>query len=104
MGAQTKMSTQGSTRLKYELTMVARTNLEVRLFNTAVTKMAAQMQRKSRPQDGRPQGTSQRNTRHIRKMGAQMQHKAHPQDGRPNAKQIRNEKRPHKGALGKKTS
>jgi hypothetical protein len=55
------------------------------------------------------QGTSARwapkcISRHVRKLGAPMQCKARPQDGRPNAKLIRNEKRPHKGALGLKTS
>jgi hypothetical protein len=49
-----------------------------RLFNTASPRLGAPMQRKARPQDGRPnatQGTSaswapQRNARHIRKLGA----------------------------------
>jgi hypothetical protein len=53
------------------------------------------MQRKARPQDGRPnatQGTSaswapQGNARHVRKMGAPTQRKARPQVGRPNATQ-----------------
>jgi hypothetical protein len=74
------------------------------------------MQRKARPQDGRPnatQGTfarwaAQRNARHVRKLGAPthirianarhvrnlgapMQRKARPQDGRPNEKLIHNE-------------
>jgi hypothetical protein len=48
--------------------------------------------------------TPQRNARHIRKLGTQTQHKASSQDGRPNEKLIRKEKRPHKGALGKKMS
>jgi hypothetical protein len=49
-----------------------------RLFNTASPRLGAPMQRKARPQDGRPnatQGTSaswvpQRNARHVRKLGA----------------------------------
>jgi hypothetical protein len=58
------------------------------------------MQRKARPQVGRPnatQGTSarwvpKRNTRHIRKLGAPMQHKARPQVWRPNARPQRKRK------------
>jgi hypothetical protein len=60
------------------------------------------MQRKARPQEGRPnatQGTSAswapqrhvRNARHVRNLGAPTQRKARLQDGRPNAKLIRNE-------------
>jgi hypothetical protein len=85
-------------------------------FNTASPRLGAPMQRKSRPQVGRPnatQGTSaswapqctfakqmqgtpatwtpQRNARHVRKLGAQKQRKASSQDGRPNEKLIRNE-------------
>src|ERR1700683_3069623 len=66
-----------------------------RLFNTESPRLGAPMQRKARPQDGRPnatQGTSaswapQRNARHVRKMGAPTQRKARPQVGRPNATQ-----------------
>jgi hypothetical protein len=91
-----------------------------RLFNTAsrlgaptqygrkARKMGGQMQRKARPQVGRPnatQGTSAMGTpthvgkarpqgthnaswppqreRHVRKLGAPTQRKARPQDGRP---------------------
>jgi hypothetical protein len=49
-----------------------------RIFNTASPRLGAPMQRKARPQDGRPnatQGTStswapQRKARHVRKLGA----------------------------------
>jgi hypothetical protein len=73
-----------------------------RLFNTASPRLGAPMQRKARPQDGRPnatQGTSAswapqrnarhvrklgapthvRNARHVRKLGTPTQHKARPQ-------------------------
>ena len=58
----------------------------------------------------------QRNAMHVRNLGSQMQRKARPQDGHPNATQGTparwapkrktdpQRKRPHKGALGKKTS
>ena len=58
----------------------------------------------------------QSNARHVRKMGAQTQHETRPQVGRPNAiqgtsarwppkrKTHLQRKRPHKGALGLKTS
>jgi hypothetical protein len=52
------------------------------------------MQRKARPQVGRPNARLQckRKVRqHVRKLGAPTQRKARPQDGRPNAKLIRNE-------------
>jgi hypothetical protein len=52
------------------------------------------MQRKARPQVGRPNVRPQRKRKarpHVRKLGAPTQHKARPQDGRPNAKLIRNE-------------
>jgi hypothetical protein len=54
------------------------------------------MQRKARPQVGRPNarpqvGRPQRKARHVRKLGAQTQRKASSQDGRPNEKLIRNE-------------
>jgi hypothetical protein len=87
-----------------------------RHFNTASPRLGAPMQRKARPQVGRPnatQGTSaswapqctsamqmqgtpatwapQRNARHVRKLGAQTQRKGSSQDGRPNEKLIRNE-------------
>jgi hypothetical protein len=87
-----------------------------RHFNTASPRLGAPMQRKARPQVGRPnatQGTSaswapqctsatqmqgtpatwapQRNARHVRKLGAQTQRKASSQDGHPNEKLIRNE-------------
>jgi hypothetical protein len=58
-----------------------------RLFNTASPRLAAPMQCKARPEDGRPnatQGTSaiwvpQRNARHVCKLGAPTQRKARPQ-------------------------
>jgi hypothetical protein len=68
------------------------------------------MQRKARPQDGRPnatQGTSaswapQHNARHVRKLGTPMQCKARPQ--RPNACLQRKRKaRPHVRKLGAPT-
>jgi hypothetical protein len=68
---------------------------------------APQHKRKARPQVGRPNARPQRKRKvrpHVRKLGAPTQRKARPQDGRPNAKQIRQRKRPHKGALGQKTS
>jgi hypothetical protein len=52
------------------------------------------MQRKARPQVGRPNARPQRKSKgrlHVRKLGAPTQRKARPQDGRPNAKLIRNE-------------
>jgi hypothetical protein len=52
------------------------------------------MQRKARPQVGRPNARPQRKRKarlHVRKLGAPTQRKARPQDGRPNAKLIRNE-------------
>jgi hypothetical protein len=52
------------------------------------------MQRKARPQVGRPNTRPQRKRKarpHVRKLGAPTQRKARPQDGRPNAKLIRNE-------------
>jgi hypothetical protein len=69
-----------------------------RLFNTASPRLGAPMQRKARPQDGRPnatQGTSaswapQCNARHVRKLGgtsATQGTSARPQVGRPNATQ-----------------
>jgi hypothetical protein len=105
--------------------------LGVRLFNIASPRLGAPTQRKARPQVGRPnatQGTSaswvpnacpqgKRKTRpHVHKLGAPTQCKARPQVGRPNATQGKfarwapkrkthpQRKRPHKGALGKKTS
>jgi hypothetical protein len=57
------------------------------------------MQRKARPQVGRPNARPQpkRKARpqrkacpHVRKLGAATQHKALPQDGLPNVKLIRN--------------
>jgi hypothetical protein len=70
------------------------------------------MQRKARPQDGRPnatQGTStswapQRNAWHIRKLSAPMQRKACPQVGRPSGRPQRKRKaRPHVRELGAST-
>jgi hypothetical protein len=88
------------------------------------------MQRKARPQVGRPNALPQRKRKarphvrklgapmqrkarpHVRKLGAPMQRKARPQDGHPNATQDTSarwapkrktdpqRKRPHKGALG----
>jgi hypothetical protein len=102
-----------------------------RLFNTASPRLGALTQRKARPQDGRPnatQGTSaswapERNTRHVRKLGtpthvrnANTRHVPRPQVGHHNATQRTSarwspkrkthpqRKRPHKGALGLKTS
>jgi hypothetical protein len=103
-----------------------------RPFNTASPRLGALMQRKARPQDGRPnatQGTSaswapQRNARHVCKLGAPTHVRnantrptsARPQVGHPNATQGTSarwspkrkthpqRKRPHKGALGLKTS
>jgi hypothetical protein len=72
------------------------------------------MQRKARPQVGRPnamQGnsaswapqrmsaTQTKKRPHVCNLGAPTQRKARPQDGRPNAELIRNEKRAQKGAL-----
>jgi hypothetical protein len=81
-----------------------------RLFNTASPRLVAPMQRKARPQVGRPNErpqhanathvhnarhiltsttwVPQRNTRHIRKLGSQTQCKASSQDGHPNEKLI----------------
>jgi hypothetical protein len=70
------------------------------------------MQRKARPQDGRPnatQGTSaswapERNARHICKLRAPTQCKAIPQVGRPNASpQGKRKARPHVCKLGTPT-
>jgi hypothetical protein len=70
------------------------------------------MQRKVRPEDGRPnatQGTSaswapQRNARHVRKLGAPMQCKARLQLGRPNPRpQHKRKARPHVPKLGAPT-
>jgi hypothetical protein len=72
-----------------------------------IRKCGAPMQRKARPQVGRPNALP-----HVRKLGAPMQRKARPQDGHPNATQGASarwapkrktdpqRKRPHKGALG----
>jgi hypothetical protein len=88
-----------------------------RLFITASPMLAAATQRKARPQDGRPnatQGLSASWAPTQRK--ARPQHKACPQVGHPNATQGTSarwspkckihpqRKRPHKGALGLKTS
>jgi hypothetical protein len=74
---------------------------------------------KARPQVGRPNACPQRKRKarpHVHKLGAPTQRKARPQVGRPNATQGKfarwapkrkthpQRKRPHKGALGKKTS
>jgi hypothetical protein len=58
-----------------------------RLFNTASPRLGAPTQRKARPQDGRPNATQ----------GASA-------SWAPKRKTDRQRKRPHKGALGKKTS
>jgi hypothetical protein len=73
------------------------------------------MQRKARPQVGRPNALPQRKRKarpHMCKLGAPMQRKARPQDGHPKATQDASarwvpkpktdpqRKRPHKGALG----
>jgi hypothetical protein len=102
-----------------------------RLFNTASPRLVAPTQRKARPQlvaptqrkarpqVGRPNARLQRKRKarpHVRKLGAPTQRKAHLQVGRPNATQGEfgrwapkqkthpQRKRPHKGALDKKTS
>jgi hypothetical protein len=65
-----------------------------RLFNTASPRLGAPMQRKARPQVGRPNAHLQRKRKacpHVRKLGTPTQCKARSQDGRPNAKLIRNE-------------
>jgi hypothetical protein len=52
------------------------------------------MQRKARPQVGRPNTRLKRKRKgrpHVCKLGAPTQRKARPQDGRPNAKLIRNQ-------------
>jgi hypothetical protein len=52
------------------------------------------MQRKARPQVGRPNVRPQRKRKahpHVRKLGTPTQHKASPEDGRTNAKHIHNE-------------
>jgi hypothetical protein len=65
-----------------------------RLFNIASPRLGAPMQRKARPQVGRPNARPQGKRKvgpNVRKLGAPTQCKARPQDGRPNAKLIRNE-------------
>jgi hypothetical protein len=65
-----------------------------RLFNTASPRLGAPMQRKARPQVGRPNARPQRKCKtrpHVPKLGVPTQRKARTQDGRPNAKLIRNE-------------
>jgi hypothetical protein len=99
-----------------------------RLFNTASPRLAAPMQHKERPQDGRPNATQglsaswaptqrkarpqvacpnvrlQLNARHVRKLGAPTQLKARPQVGHPNARPRRKRKaRPHVRRLGAPT-
>jgi hypothetical protein len=83
-----------------------------RLFNTASPRLAAQTQRKARPQDGRPnatQGTSaswapQRNARHVCKLSTPTQRKARLQVGRPSARLQRKRKaRPRVRKLGAPT-
>jgi hypothetical protein len=84
-----------------------------------VRKLGAPTQRKARPQVGRPNARPQRKRKarpHVRNLGAPTQRKARPQVGPPNATQGEfarwapkrkthpQRKRPHKGALGKKTS
>jgi hypothetical protein len=83
-----------------------------------VRKLGAPTQRKARQQVGCPNAHPQRKWKarqHVRKLGAPMQCKARPQVGRPNATQGEfarwapkrkthpQRKRPHKGALHKKT-
>jgi hypothetical protein len=87
-----------------------------RLFNTASPRLGAPTQRKARLQVGCPNALRNANGRHVRKLGTPTQCKARPQVGRPNATQGEfarwapkrkthpQRKRPHKGALGKKTS
>jgi hypothetical protein len=104
-----------------------------RLFNTASPRLGAPTQRKARPQVGRPNATQrkarpqvgrpnarpqrkckarrmsatwapQRNARHVRKLGAQMQRKGEFARWAPKRKTHPQRKRPHKGALGEKTS
>ena len=78
----------------------------------ASPRLGAPMQRKARPQDGRPnatQGTSasrapQGNARHACKLGAPTECKASPKVGRPNAGPQRKRKaRPHVRKLGAPT-
>jgi hypothetical protein len=106
-------------------------SLAGRLFNTASPRLGAPMQRKARPQVvaptqrkappqvGCPNARPQRKRKarpHVCKLGAPTECKARLQVGHPNATQGEfarwatkqkthpQRKRPHKGALGKKTS
>jgi hypothetical protein len=65
-----------------------------RLFNTSSPRLGAPMQRKARPQVGRPNARPQRKRKerlHVCKLRTPTQRKARPQDGHPNAKLICNE-------------